>query len=102
MKLREIPFERERLLPVRYKGCLLAPTYRADFICYDDIIVETKAVETIAGIHVAQAINYLKASGMPRALLINFATRSLQYQRLVSQLQPNLTSQLTQKSAQSA
>ena len=81
---------------------LLVPTYRADFIGYGDIIVETKAVETLAGVHVAQVINYLKATGMQRALLINFGTRSLQYKRLVRLLQPNLTTQLTQRSVQFA
>jgi len=99
MELRGIPFGRESLLPVRYKGRLLAPTYRADFICYGDIIVETKTVETLAGIHVAQAINYMKATGMQRALLINFGTGSLQHQRLVRQLQSKLSSKPTQESA---
>ena len=100
LELRGIPFERERLLPVRYKGRLLPSIYRADFICYGEIIVETKAVDALAGIHEAQTINYLKATGMQRALLINFGAGSLQHKRLVrsSNQQPCPPSQ----SAQSA
>jgi GxxExxY protein len=60
LALRGIPFERERLLPVRYQGRLLASIYRADFVCYGEIIVETKALDAFAGIHVAQTINYLR------------------------------------------
>ena len=50
---RGIPFERERILPVRYKERLLPSVYRADFVCYGEIIVETKALDALAGIHEA-------------------------------------------------
>ena len=83
LELRGITFERERLLQVHYKERLLPSFYRADFICFGDIIVETKALDMLAGIHEAQTINYLKATGMQRALLINFGTASLQHKRLV-------------------
>ena len=83
LESRGIPFERERILPVRYKERLLPSVYRADFVCYGDIIVEIKALDALAGIHEAQTINYLKATGMERALLINFGASSLQHKRLV-------------------
>ena len=86
LELRNIPFERERLLPIRYKGRLLPSVYRADFVCYGEVIVETKALDAFAGIHEAQTINYLKATGKQRALLINFGTISLQHRRLVRSL----------------
>lgn len=57
--------------------------YRADFICYDSIIVELKALSQITTIEEAQVINYLKATSFERALLLNFGTPSLQQKRLV-------------------
>jgi GxxExxY protein len=83
LELRGIPFERERLLPVHYKGRLLPSFYRADFICFGEVIVELKALDALAGIQEAQTINYLKATGLKRALLINFGAVSLQHKRLV-------------------
>ena len=80
---RGIPFEREPVVPVRYKGRVLPSTYRADFICYGEIIVELKALDTLVGTHEAQVINYLKATTLTRALLLNFGTKSLEYKRLV-------------------
>ncbi len=78
-----IAFERERLLTVHYKGHLLPSFYLADFICFGEVIVEIKALVALVGIHEAQTINYLKVTGLQRALLINFGTASLQYKRLV-------------------
>jgi len=80
---REIPFAREVELPIRYKGELLACRYRADFVCYGEIIVELKALSALSGVEEAQVINYLKASGYQRALLINFGEASLRHKRLV-------------------
>jgi GxxExxY protein len=100
-----IPFERERLLPVHYKGRLLPSFYRTDFICFGDVIVETKALDALAGIHDAQTINYLKATGFQRALLLNFGTVSLQHKRLIrSHAQPHSPPPInpTPESAQSA
>jgi GxxExxY protein len=83
LESRGIPFERERILPVHYKERLLPSVYRADFVCYGEIIVETKALDALAGIHEAQTINYLKATGYQRALLVNFGASSLQHKRLI-------------------
>lgn len=81
--LRNIPFEKEISLPVRYKDNLLPSRYRADFICFSEIIVEFKALSRLSSVEEAQLLNYLKATGLKRGLLINFGASSLQYKRLV-------------------
>jgi len=81
--LRRIPFEREVELVVAYKGEPLVCRYRADFICYGEVIVELKALAVIGTGEEAQVLNYLKATGKQRALLINFGASSLKYKRLV-------------------
>lgn len=59
-KNQKIPYEREKLLPITYKGKLLEKEYYADFICYGKIVVELKAVAALTSSHKAQVINYLK------------------------------------------
>ena len=83
MALRNIPFRREVELLITYKGEPLATMYRADFICYGEIIVELKAISNITPVEVSQLINYLKATGCHRGLLLNFGTQSLQFERKV-------------------
>jgi GxxExxY protein len=78
-----IPFESEVALKIKYKHRMLEKEYFADFICYEKIIVEIKALSCITGEHEAQVINYLKATGYQLGLLINFGTKSLSYKRLV-------------------
>lgn len=92
---RETPYRREVDLPVFYKGRRLRADYRADFICFDTVIVELKALAKIGGPEQAQVINYLKATGLEVGLLINFGAESLEYKRLVF-------SKRNPKSAQSA
>ncbi len=57
---RDIPFQHEVPLKIKYKGQLLKTIYRADFVCYDSIIVEIKALKQLSGIEESQIINYLK------------------------------------------
>ncbi len=83
LTLRGVPFKREVELSVVYKGETLNAKYRADFVCTDDIIVELKALDKISGKEQAQVINYLKATNTARALLINFGSPKLQYERVV-------------------
>ena len=83
----KIPYGRELQLPIRYQGTLLRTLYRADFVCFGNVLVELKALQKISGIEEAQVINYLKASGFEKALLINFGAPSLEYKRLVLNFQ---------------
>ena len=81
--LRAIPFRRQVELPLTYKGDLLEVKYKPDFICYDDVIVELKALDRLSGKEKAQVINYLKATRIERGLLLNFGTTRLEYERLI-------------------
>jgi GxxExxY protein len=81
--LKEIPFEREVSLPVKYRDKILPTCYRADFVCFSEIIVEFKALSRLSSVEESQLLNYLKATGLKRGLLINFGTSSLEYKRLV-------------------
>jgi GxxExxY protein len=83
LQLRGIPVEREVSYPLRYKGHSLHLHYRADLVCFGSVLVETKAVRALGDVEMAQAINYLRASGLQRALVLNFSGRSLVYKRVV-------------------
>ena len=82
--LRDIPFIREKKLSVFYKGEVLEKNYFADFICFNEIIIELKALSTLEGAHEAQLINYLKATNHKLGLLINFGQFSLQQKRILN------------------
>lgn len=88
LKARGIPFEREALLAIHYKDQILPCVYRADLICYGDILVELKALSAIGGRELAQVLNYLKASGLRLGLILNFGSQHLQMKRVV--LDPSL------------
>ncbi len=77
-----IPFQREVELHVLYDGVTLSSTFKPDFICYDRIIVELKAVKELDDMHRAQALNYAKVAGCRLALLLNFGDLRLVYERL--------------------
>jgi len=84
--LRKIPFAREIKINITYKGIALDKSYFADFICYDEIIVELKAISCMDGIHIAQVVNYLKATKLQVGLLVNFGQKSLQQKRILNSL----------------
>jgi GxxExxY protein len=86
MAKRAIPFEREAVVPIEYKGDRLQCCYRADFICFEEIVVESKAISQLTGVDEAQVINELKATRLHRGLWLNFGTPSLEYKRLVFNL----------------
>ncbi|MES2798693.1 MAG: GxxExxY protein [Bacteroidota bacterium] len=79
----EIPFEKEKSIPVYYKEKPLRKKFVADFICHQEIIVELKAVESICEEHTLQVYNYLNATGCKLGLLINFGSKSLEFRRIV-------------------
>ena len=80
---RQIPFTKEHILELFYKGDKLSKYFVADFICFEKIVLELKSVSGLTNEHEAQVFNYLKATQMNLALLINFGANSLQYKRIV-------------------
>ena len=93
---RGLPFRHQVELPISYKGQKLNTTYRTDFICFDSVIVELKALAKLGGTEEAQILNYLKASGYEIGLLLNFGARSLEYKRFIWRPQYPQISQITQ------
>ncbi len=81
LKERSIPFSRETEIHAVYKGVVLDSTFIPDFVCYDKIIVELKAVQDLNDVHRSQAINYEKVANLQLALLINFGVSSLVHER---------------------
>ena len=81
---RKIPFKIQPELSLTYKGHLLNSKFKPDFICYDKIVVELKAVTALSNEHRAQVQNYLRATGMKLGLLVNFGHYpKLEYERIV-------------------
>ena len=71
---RGIPYVREPRLQISYKDVLLNKTYRPDFVCFDQIIVELKSMARLSGVEEAQIINYLKITKKRVGLLVNFGS----------------------------
>ncbi|MBR0046535.1 MAG: GxxExxY protein [Bacteroidaceae bacterium] len=84
LQLRKIPYHREKHLSVFYKGQKIRHDYFADFICYDSIVIECKAVSEILDIHKAQTLNYMKINNIKLGIIINFSNQSLEYTRIVN------------------
>jgi GxxExxY protein len=80
---RGVPFEREKLLQISYEGGILPTLYKADFVCFQSVLVECKALRTVGGVEEAQVLNYLRITGLSRSLLLNFGPGSLEYKRFV-------------------
>lgn len=80
---RSIPFQPQAELLVRYKGIPLDCAYKPDFIVYQSVIVELKALAKLTTLEQAQVLNYLKATGIQIGLLLNFGAPSLEVKRLV-------------------
>ena len=78
---RQIPFAHEVSLPIFYKDQQLSAVYRADFICFDEIVVEVKAMNGLTRLEESQLLHYLKATRLKTGLLLNFGAHSLQYKR---------------------
>jgi len=82
-KRRGIPYESEKPLPIQYKSEILQKRFVADFICYNEIIVELKAVSALKEEHWAQVLNYLKATKFQLGYIFNFGGKSLIYKRII-------------------
>lgn len=83
LRRRDIPFQREVPISLTYKGDILPHAYRADFLVYDQIILELKAIKALGDSDRAQALHYLKATGHSLAILANFGAPKLDWMRLV-------------------
>ena len=83
LKIRDIPFSKELTFAVTYKGHRLNSQYRPDFICFEAVIVELKALSKLSSMEDSQLINYLKVTGCHTGLLLNFGGQSLEKRRFV-------------------
>jgi GxxExxY protein len=81
--MRAIPYDREVEVPVFYKESPLGVRYRADFVCYGEILVELKALDRLTRREETQVIHYLVAGRLGCGLLLNFGAQSLQFRRFV-------------------
>jgi GxxExxY protein len=80
---RQIPFTSELRYRITYKNRRLEKYYRPDFVCFESVIVELKALAGLTRLEQSQLINYLKITGFKTGLLINFGGRSLEQRRFV-------------------
>ena len=80
----EIPFKAQPVIQIAYKGEPLKKSYQPDYICFNEVLVNIKALSSLSGIEEAQLINYLKATGLTVGLLFNFGTKSLEYKRYIN------------------
>jgi hypothetical protein len=78
-----IPFEKEKVLEINFRGQKLHKQYIADFFCFNAVIVELKANDSLHTENIAQVLNYLKATNKKVGLLLNFGTTRLQYKRII-------------------
>lgn len=78
-----IPFEREKKYEIVYKGIVLPHNYFADFVVFNDIILELKAAESLSESHIKQTLNYIAAAKSRLGLLVNFGEDSLKYRRVI-------------------
>ena len=83
LRIRNIPFRKELTFNVTYKGHRLNSQYRPDFVCFEEVIVELKALSKLSSVEDSQLINYLKVTGYHTGLLLNFGGRSLEKRRFV-------------------
>jgi len=79
----DIDYSRERQYKIKYKEIVLLHTYNADFVVFDKIILEVKAIELLTDSHIKQTLNYLAASKQKLGLLVNFGQDSLVHKRII-------------------
>jgi GxxExxY protein len=79
-----IPFQRELQVPIFYKARMLGSPHRVDFLCFESVILELKALACLSGTEEAQVLHYLKGTRMAKGLLVNFGAPSLDYRRFIN------------------
>ena len=79
-----IPYKKQVKLEIQYRGEKLDKYFIADFIVYDDIILEVKAVSYIVKQHLGQTLNYLRATGMRLGIVVNYGNAKFQYRRVLN------------------
>lgn len=77
LKQRKIPFHTQKSLPIIYRGTIVESAFRADIVVDDRLLVELKAVDSLLPIHQSQVLTYLRLTGLPLGLLINFNTAKI-------------------------
>ena len=84
LSMQGIPFEAQKIIPLSYKGVPMVQTYKADLVCFGNVLVELKAVSELSDEQRAQVLNYLNATGLRLGLLVNFGHYpKLQWERIV-------------------
>ena len=83
-KNKNIPYQREKEYNVLYKGIILPHKFYADFVVYDDIILEIKSVKEISNDHLAQTLNSMKLADTPIGIIADFQNKSLIHKRLIN------------------
>ncbi|OIP00827.1 MAG: NADH:ubiquinone oxidoreductase [Bacteroidetes bacterium CG2_30_32_10] len=78
-----IEYSREQQYKIKYKKIILSHSYNADFVVFDKIILEVKAIELLTDSHIKQTLNYLAASKQKLGLLVNFGQESLVHKRII-------------------
>ena len=91
MKNNNIPYEREKEYNVEYKGIILPHKFYANFVVYDDNVLEVKSVKEISNDHLAQILNYMKLADTPIGIIANFQNKSLVHKKTYKQLKTQFT-----------
>jgi len=82
-QMNNIPYTREKIFEIEYKGKILQRMYQADFILFDKIILEVKHYKILSNDNLAQTLNYLKVSGLKLGILANFGESSFNSKRVI-------------------
>lgn len=82
-RMNNIYYEREKEYFIEYKDIVLPHKFYADFVIYDDIILEIKACKDIIDVHIAQTLNYIKLVNGRLGIIVNFGNQSLEHKRVI-------------------
>lgn len=88
LEIKEIPFQKQVKLAVKYNGLPMKKFFKADFLCFEKILLEIKAATFLHSDFYRQVINYLKSTDLPLGSLINFGQPSLTWKRFINTSNP--------------